>query len=213
MLLLTEMILPESKPLIMESDQQGKFIYLKGLFIQGDVRNHNGRNYPREEIAKAVQTMKQKIAERGPIPGELDHPEGLNINFDRISHVITDINMNGSNGVGTMKVINEGLGKVVRGCVEAGMQIGVSSRGSGNVDNSGQVSDFAIVTIDIVANPSAPEAFPHASLAESILRNKHGRESVRLSEALRDDRAAQKHLENEITNFLVAVRDEYKWRS
>lgn len=212
MLVLTETILPENKPLIMESDQSGKFLYLKGLFIQGDVRNGNGRNYPKDEIGRAVQSMKQRIAERGPIPGELDHPQGLNINFDRISHVITDINMNGANGVGTMRVINEGLGKVVRGCVEAGMQIGVSSRGSGNVDESGRVSDFAIVTIDIVANPSAPDAFPAPSLAESILRNKHGRETVRLSEALRDDRSAQKYMLEEFDRFLVSIQDEYKWR-
>lgn len=210
-MLLTEMILPEMKPLLVENDQQGRFVYLKGLFIQGDVQNHNGRNYPRDEIGRAVAAMKQKIAERGPVPGELDHPEGLNINFDRISHVITDINMEGPNGVGTMRVINEGLGKVVRGCVEAGMQIGVSSRGSGNVDGSGRVSDFAIVTIDIVANPSAPKAFPGASLAESILRNKHGAESVKLSEALRDDAGAQKYLSEEFNRFLVSVQDEFKF--
>ena len=204
--------MPESKPLIMENDQKGGFVYLKGLFLQGEIQNHNGRVYPRDEIAKAVADIKRRIAERGPIPGELDHPQGLNINFDRISHVITDINMDGANGIGTMRVINEGLGKVVRGCVEAGMQIGVSTRGSGNVDSRGHVSDFAIVTVDIVANPSAPNAFPSASLAESILRNKHGKESVRLSEALRDDASAQKYLQEEFNRLLVSFQDEFQFR-
>lgn len=210
--LLTETILPEYKPLVAESDQSGKFVYLKGLFLEGEGKNHNGRVYPKSEIELAVNQLNKRISEKGPIPGELDHPEGLNINFDRISHVITEMDTDGTNGIGTMKVINAGMGLIVRGCVEAGMQIGVSSRGSGNIDHSGKVTDFDIVTIDIVANPSAPNAYPQASLAESLQMNKHGSESMRLTEYFHEDKSAQKYLKKELIKFLNDVRDSYTWR-
>ena len=209
---LAETILPDAKPLVAEADQQGGFFYLKGLFLEGEQQNHNGRVYPQAEIEKAVNQLNEKIAKTGPVPGELDHPEGLNINFDRISHLITDMQIQGANGVGTMKVIKAGLGLIVNGCIEAGMQVGVSSRGSGNIDHQGMVSDFDIVTVDIVANPSAPNAYPNVSLAESLARNAHGREAVYLTEFVKDDPSAQKYLEKEITSFLTGVRDQYKWR-
>jgi len=116
------------------------------------------------------------------------------------------------NGVGTIKVIKAGLGLIVGGAIEAGLQVGVSTRGSGNIDNAGQVSDFDIVTVDIVANPSAHSAYPNVSLAESLKLNKHGVEAVYLTEFVRTDPAAQRQLEIEITRFLTDVRDQYKWR-
>lgn len=210
--LLTETILPEYKPLVMEADQTGKFVYLKGLFLEGEGKNHNNRVYPRSEIETAVNQLNQRISEKGPIPGELDHPEGLNINFDRISHVITEMSLENNNGMGIMKVINAGMGLIVRGCVEAGMQVGVSSRGSGNIDHSGKVTDFDIVTIDIVANPSAPSAYPRASLAESLQDNKHGIEAMKLTEWFHEDENAQKYLKKELIKFLNDVRDSYTWR-
>lgn len=212
--LLTEVILPEAKPLVAETAdaQNGGFYYLKGLFLEGERQNHNGRVYPQDEIEKAVNQLNERIQSNGPIPGELDHPEGLNINFDRISHLITDMQMNGTNGMGTMKIIKAGLGLIVEGCIQAGMQVGVSSRGSGNIDGGGRVSDFDIVTVDIVANPSAPSAYPRASLAEHIAHNPHGQEAMYLTEFVRNDPSAQKYFEQEITRFLTDVRDQYKWR-
>ena len=210
---LAETILPEAKPLVAEAaDAPGGFYYLKGLFLEGEQKNHNGRIYPQSEIEAAVNQLNEKIQQTGPIPGELDHPEGLNINFDRISHLITGMEMNGSNGMGSMKIIKAGLGLIVEGVIQAGMQVGVSSRGSGNIDGMGRVSDFDIVTVDIVANPSAPNAYPNASLAESLAKNRHGQEAVYLTEFVQQDPAAQKYLEQEITRFLTDVRDTYKWR-
>jgi hypothetical protein len=210
--LLTETILPDKKPLIAESSRDGGFVYLKGLFLEGETKNHNGRIYPREEIEKAVKQLNEKISKHGPIPGELDHPEGLNINFDRISHVITEMSINDNNGIGSMKVVNAGLGLIVKGCVEAGMQVGVSSRGSGDIGHDGKVKDFDIVTVDIVANPSAPGAYPRASLAESILNSKHGMESMSLTHFIKEDASAQKYLEKEIKKFLMEIRDSVTWR-
>ena len=92
------------------------------------------------------------------------------------------------------------------------MQVGVSSRGSGNIDGGGRVSDFDIVTVDIVANPSAPNAYPSVSLAESLAGNRHGQEAMLLTEYVKHDPSAQKYLKQEITRFLTDVRDTYKWR-
>lgn len=211
MKVLVENILPEFKPMLVESDGKG-FLYLKGLCLQGDIQNQNGRNYPRSEIERAVNEMNDRIKARGPIAGELDHPEGLNINFDRISHVITEMRMAGSDAHGTFRIINAGLGLIVKGCVEAGMQIGVSSRGSGNVDGSGRVSDFSIVTIDCVVNPSAPDAYPRPSLAESIGSTQAGREALRLAQYVRQDTSAQRHLTESIRSALTEIRDQVMWR-
>lgn len=211
-LILTETITPEKRPLINEAAGDGKFVYLKGLFLEGETKNRNGRVYPKSEIERAVKQLTETINKYGPIVGELDHPDGLNINSDRISHVITSISMDGNNGVGTMKVINAGMGLIVRGCVEAGAQLGVSSRGSGEVDYNGNVSDFDIVTIDIVSNPSAPHAYPKASLAESFQNSKEGREALKLSHYVKHDPAAQKHFQKSFEKVLRDIQDNLTWR-
>ena len=209
MQLLTEVINPERKAIITEN--RGEFIMLRGLFLEGEIENQNGRVYPREEVEKAVFGLQERI-KKNPVAGELDHPEGLNINFDRVSHVITEINMDGNNGVGSMKVINAGMGLIVKGCIEAGMDPGVSSRGSGNIGPSGKVSDFDIVTIDMVINPSAPNAYPKASLSEALANNKNGREALSLVECVKYDNKAQQYLSNSIKDFLMDIRDEVTWR-
>lgn len=213
---LAETIESERKPVVTEATVDNssgeKFFYLKGLFIEGETRNHNGRVYPANEIAKAVNSLNKRIKQFGPIAGELDHPEGLNINFNKISHVITEMSMRENNGYGTMRVINAGEGLIVGACIKAGMQVGVSSRGSGNVDGSGVVTDFDIITIDIVANPSAPNAYPQATLAESMMRNKHGKEALSLSQYYHDDAAAQRYFEESVVKFLNDIRDQVTWR-
>lgn len=209
---LTEVIMTDGTSLITEAADNSGFYYLKGTFLEGERENHNGRVYPQQVIEGAVNQLNEKIQSHGPVAGECDHPEGLNINFDRISHVITEMKLVGSNGVGTIKVIKAGLGLIVGATIEAGLQVGVSSRGSGNIDGQGQVSDFDIVTIDIVANPSAHSAYPNVSLAESLRLNKHGEEAMYLTEFAKADPAAQRYFEQEITRFLTDVRDQYKWR-
>jgi len=207
MVLLTEMITPQRKPLIAESDQNGGgFWYLKGLFIEGDVRNHNGRIYPLSEISRAVQELNEKIGSTGPVVGELDHPEGLSINLDRVSHAITEMTLANANGVGRMRIMPEGLGRIVEGMIKIGVQLGVSSRGSGEVSSDGRVSNFSIKTVDIVADPSAPHALPQA-----IRESRLGRETLYLAEALKYDRNAQKFYAKAFRDYLMEQRDKLVW--
>jgi len=142
--------------------EKRKFYYLDGIFLQGEIRNLNGRIYPKVEIERAVDALNKQIEEYGAVTGELDHPETLVISAHNISHMITEIKMQGNDAVGRMKIIPDvPCGAIVEGLIKAGAPIGVSSRGAGNVDDyTGEVSDFEIVTVDIVATPSAPGARP-----------------------------------------------------
>lgn len=138
----------------------GKDLYLKGVFIQGGVRNLNGRVYPVREITKAVEEINATIQRGDSVLGECDHPEKLTINIDRVSHMIEKMWMDGNAGIGKLKILPTPHGNIIRTLIESGVKLGVSSRGSGDVDDSGHVSDFEIVTVDIVAKPSAPDAYP-----------------------------------------------------
>jgi hypothetical protein len=187
-----------------EGDAATKSLVLAGIAIQGDIRNRNGRIYPAKEIERAVLDMKAKINEFGPILGESDHPDNLQISLSRVSHLIKDVWMEGANGLAKFEVLPVGEGEIITSMVRHGAKIGVSSRGSGAVDHDGMVSDFEIVTIDIVANPSAPGAYPKPIL-ESMRRTKTGQEAVKLAEALRHDDSAQKHFLNAIDRFLAEL--------
>ena len=174
-------------------DDGSKNLYLKGCFIQGDVRNHNQRVYPVTEISNAVDTVMEQIRNGDSVLGECDHPEELTINLERVSHMITEMHMNGANGVGKIRILPTQSGQIIKTLVECGAKLGVSSRGSGNVDESGYVSEFEIVTIDVVAKPSAPGAYPQA--VYEALGWKHKGNSVEgLTEAIKHDRRAQKYL-------------------
>ena len=162
--------------LIVESVKEGdlKTLHMKGIFIQGGVRNANERVYPVPEIEKAVEQLNTQIREGHSVLGEVDHPDDLKINLDRVSHMITNMWMDGPNGYGKLKILPTPMGQLVSTMLESGVKLGVSSRGSGNVDDgSGKVSDFEIITVDIVAQPSAPNAYPKA-IYESLLNMKHG---------------------------------------
>ena len=152
----------DSTDYVDENGQKKKHWYLNGIFIQGEIQNLNGRNYPRHEIAHAVEDLQEQIKLHGGVLGELDHPDTLVINVHNVSHMITEIHMEGNDGVGKMKILsNTPSGKIVEGLLMDGVPLGVSSRGSGNVDDwSNQVSDFEIITVDIVAAPSAQDARP-----------------------------------------------------
>ena len=150
----------------------GRDCYLRGIAIQADQRNLNERIYPLAEITKAVNNMAQRLAKGESILVECDHPETLTINLDRVAAMITKVWMEGANGMAEIKLLDTAHGTNIRKMLEAGVKLGVSSRGSGNVDYNGIVSDFEIITIDIVAQPSAPEAYPTA-VFES-LKSKYG---------------------------------------
>ena len=184
------------------TESEGKDLYLKGTFIEGEVRNQNQRIYPVTEINKAVKTIQERLQSGQSVLGEADHPDDLNINIDRVSHMITEMDVSGKNGIGKLKLLPTPMGNVVKTLLESGVKLGVSSRGSGNVGHNGYVSDFEIITVDVVAQPSAPNAYP-TPVYEALMRNgKKGRISLELAEAVRHDNKAQKHLEKELLSII-----------
>ena len=189
-------------------DEAGKQkdLYMKGIFVEGGIRNHNQRVYPVSEIRKAVGQITEQMKKGETIWGEADHPEGLTINLDRISHMITEMWMEDSKGFGKLKIIPTPVGNVVRTLIECGGKLGVSSRGSGNVNEStGEVSEFEIITVDIVARPSAPNAYPSAVYERKIyeiFNSKRGAIVEDLAEAVRHDPKAQQHFKKEVLDWM-----------
>ena len=184
------------------TESEGKDLYLKGTFIEGEVRNQNQRIYPVTEINKAVKTIQERLQSGQSVLGEADHPDDLNINIDRVSHMITEMDVSGKNGIGKLKLLPTPMGNVVKTLLESGVKLGVSSRGSGNVGHNGYVSDFEIINVDVVAQPSAPNAYP-TPVYEALMRNgKKGKISLELAEAVRHDNKAQKHLEKVLLSII-----------
>ena len=190
-----------------ENDKGGKDLYLKGICIQGGVKNANQRVYPVTEIGRAVNTLNDQISGGYSVLGEVDHPEGLNINLDRVSHMITEMWMDGPNGYGKLKVLPTPMGQIVQTMLESGVKLGVSSRGSGNVteDGTGQVSDYEIITVDIVAQPSAPGAYP-TPIYEQLLNTRGGYKAMNLARELEGDAKAQNYLKNSLVNIIKGLQ-------
>lgn len=206
--LLIEHLSPSECNIIEQTCNDGKSHWLTGIFMQAGIRNRNGRVYPLAEMSAAVQQAQTIIKERNGIFGELDHPESLTINLDRVSHAITELHMQGNNVVGKAKLLPTPMGKIAETLLESGVRYGVSSRGSGSVSESGDVSSFAIVTVDLVATPSAPGAMP-TSIYESMDMNQHGKKALNLSEYVVHDETAQKYLKKEILKFLADMTDQF----
>ena len=193
--------------IVLESANEGKDLYLKGIMIQGGVRNANQRVYPVNEIGRAVKTLNDQIKNGYSVLGEVDHPEGLNINIDRVSHMIVECWMDGDNGYGKLKILPTPMGNLVRTMLESGVKLGVSSRGSGNVsdDGSGNVSDFEIITVDVVAQPSAPGAYPTA-IYETLMNARGGMKAWELAQATKHDTKAQKYLKESLINIISKLQ-------
>lgn len=199
--ILVEELTPSESGLIAESSQDGKNTWLSGIFMQADIKNRNGRVYPAREISEAVKIAQKTIQERKGIMGELDHPQTLTINLDRVSHVITEMRMEGSNAIGKARLLNTPMGNIADELINSGVALGVSSRGAGQVNEEGGVAGFQFVTVDIVAQPSAPNAYPSA-VYESLQMAKNGSKILDLAEAVREDKDAQKYLKQEIMQWL-----------
>jgi hypothetical protein len=178
-----------------------KDLHMKGVFIQGGVKNQNQRVYPISEISNAVANIKERLNQGYSVLGEADHPENLTVNLDRVSHMITDMWMDGPNGLGKLKIMPTPMGKIVTTLSESGVKLGVSSRGSGNVNESGEVQGFEIITVDIVAQPSAPDAYPKA-IYEGLWNMRGGQKLYGLGQAAMFDPRAQKHLADSITKLI-----------
>ena len=189
--------------IVLENANEGKDLYLKGIMIQGGVRNANQRVYPVNEIGRAVKTLNDQISGGYSVLGEVDHPEGLNINIDRVSHMISECWMDGDNGYGKMKILPTPMGNLVKTMLEAGVKLGVSSRGSGNVadDGSNTVSDFEIITVDVVAQPSAPGAYP-TPIYEHLMNARGGMKAYELAQATKHDTKAQKYLKESLISII-----------
>ena len=206
MQVLSEHLTFDQAKVVVESSNEGKDLYMKGICIQGNVKNANQRVYPTFEISKAVQKISDTIAGGQSVLGEVDHPEDLKINLDRVSHMLTSMYMDGHNGYGKLKILPTPMGKLVETMLQSGVKLGVSSRGSGNVaETTGNVSDFDIITVDVVAQPSAPNAYP-TPIYESLLNMKHGHKVLEVAKAVKEDARAQRHLKDGVIQLIKDLK-------
>ena len=162
----------QSEFLIEQNDKGQKDYKIKGIFLQSNIKNRNGRIYPKEILAKEVTRYNKEFINKKRAFGELGHPDGPTVNLERVSHMITKLYPEGKNFIGEAKIMNTPYGKIVKGLIDEGAQLGVSSRGMGSLETRGGANyvkdDFYLATAaDIVADPSAPDAF-----VEGIMENK-----------------------------------------
>lgn len=152
-------------PVIIEENEKGeKDYFIEGIFMQSEIKNRNGRVYPKDVMRKEVDRYRKEFVDKQRAFGELGHPEGPTINLDKVSHLITKLDEDGNNYVGRAKILSTPNGQIVRNLIDDGAKLGVSSRGLGSLEQKGGAQyvkgDFQLATAaDIVADPSAPEAF------------------------------------------------------
>ena len=205
MINLRENLTFDQAKIVLESTEDGKDLHLKGICIQGGVRNANQRVYPVQEISRAVNTLNDQISGGYSVLGEVDHPEGLNINLDRVSHMIKEMWMDGPNGYGKLKILPTPMGQLVKTMLESGVKLGVSSRGSGNVNEDNNVSDFEIITVDIVAQPSAPGAYP-TPIYEHLMNTRGGMAAFNMAREVQGDIKAQKYLKESLVQIIRGLK-------
>jgi hypothetical protein len=149
---------------VTEAKQNGtKDVFIEGIFMMADAKNRNGRIYESNVLHPAVEKYIEEQVKTGRAVGELNHPDGPTINLDKVSHLITSLRIEGSNVIGKAKILDTPMGKIVKGLLEGGVKLGVSSRGMGSLETRNGVNyvknDFHLATVDIVQDPSAPAAF------------------------------------------------------
>lgn len=185
MKLITEQI--ENVEILVEEKNGKKSLYIEGVFLQGDITNRNGRKYPMETLRKEVDRYTKTFIESSRALGELGHPDGPTVNLDRVSHRIISLKEDGTNFIGKAKILNTPMGKIASSLLDEGVKLGVSSRGIGSLVKQEDCNivgdDFMLATAaDIVADPSAPDAF-----VEGIME---GKEWVWDGGKLREQRVA-----------------------
>lgn len=192
--------------IVVEGTEEGKNLYMKGICIQGGVKNANERVYPVSEIERAVKTLNEQLSTGHSVLGEVDHPDDLKVNLDRVSHMIKEMWMEGPNGYGTLKILPTPMGQLVKTMLESGVKLGVSSRGSGNVNEAnGHVSDFEIVTVDVVAQPSAPNAYPRA-IYEGLMNMRYGHQMLEMAREAGGDNKVQRYLASEVVKLIKDLK-------
>lgn len=149
---------------LVEKKENGEKSYvIEGVFAQAEQKNRNGRIYPKKTMEKAVAKYVEEQVSKNRAVGELNHPEGPTVNLDKVSHLITDLHFEGNDVVGKASILDTPMGKIVKGLLEGGVNLGVSTRGMGSLEQRGGAmyvgDDFVLSTVDIVQDPSAPNAF------------------------------------------------------
>lgn len=204
---LAEHLSYDQAKIVLESEENSdgkKSLHLNGICIQGDIRNANQRVYSSQEIGKAVKTLNEQIAGGYSVLGEVDHPADLRINLDRVSHMITKMWMDGPNGYGKLKVLPTPMGQLIQTMLESGVKLGVSSRGSGEVDGQGNVQGFEIITVDIVAQPSAPGAYP-TPVYEHLMNSLGGNKALNIAKEVQGDTKAQKYIAESLKRIISGL--------
>ena len=207
-LTLAEHLSYDQAKIVLESEEGSdgkKSLHLNGICIQGDIRNANQRVYSSQEIGKAVKTLNEQIAGGYSVLGEVDHPADLKINLDRVSHMITKMWMDGPNGYGKLKILPTPMGQLIQTMLESGVKLGVSSRGSGEVDGGGNVQGFEIITVDVVAQPSAPGAYP-TPVYEHLMNNTGGYQAFRIAKEVQGDPKAQQYIAESLMKIIKTLR-------
>jgi hypothetical protein len=205
---LSEHLSFDQAQIVLERDEGAdgkKSLHLNGICIQGDIRNANQRVYSSQEIGRAVKTLNEQISGGYSVCGELDHPQDLKINLDRVSHMITKMWMDGPNGYGKLKIIPTPMGQLVQTMLESGVKLGVSSRGSGEVDEGGKVQGFEIITVDIVAQPSAPGAYP-TPVYEHLMNNRGGLQALKIAQEVKGDVKAQRYIAESLKHIIARLK-------
>lgn len=193
-----------------EAKEDGRKTYrIKGPFVQAEIKNGNGRIYPNKVLTEQVKLYSENKIKRKNAFGELDHPPTPTINMDRVSHIIESLEMNGNDGIGVARILPTTTGKLVEVFLDAGTQLGVSSRGVGSIRGNVVGEDYKLLTVDIVADPSAPSAF-----VDGILENKEYimEGNIFVEKAIEDfqkslDKTGSKYIKENLMTFLAEVRN------
>ena len=206
----------ESVKFLVDTTKSGKkSLYIEGVFLQGEIKNRNGRMYPMETLRREVGRYNENHVQAGRALGELGHPDGPTVNLDRVSHKIVSLKESGSNFVGKAKILNTPMGKIASSLIEEGVKLGVSSRGIGSLRTTKEGTnivgdDFMLATAaDIVADPSAPDAFVEGIMEGKewvweggILREKYAEQTKRRINTLVDQKVLEEHKLNLFNDFL-----------
>jgi hypothetical protein len=199
---------------ITEGKGSKKKLYIEGTFLQGEIKNRNGRVYPVSTLANEVTRYNESFVNKGRALGELGHPDGPTVNLDRVSHKITSLKQEGNNFVGKAQILNTPMGKIASSLIEEGVTLGVSSRGIGSLREQNGVKyvgeDFQLATAaDIVADPSAPDAFVNGIMEGKewvweggILRQELAERTKKSINTLVDQRRLEEHKLNLFNDFL-----------
>ena len=208
----------ESVEFLVENRNGKKSMYIEGVFLQGNIKNRNGRMYPMETLRKEVSRYNENHIQSGRALGELGHPDGPTVNLDRVSHKIISLKENGSNFIGKAKILGTPMGKIASSLVEEGVKLGVSSRGIGSLKPTREGvnvvgDDFMLATAaDIVADPSAPDAFVEGIMEGkewiwegNILRERKAEEIKSKIDTLAGQKQLEEHKLNLFTEFINSL--------